>query len=362
MADDSFSIEGKHVYIKSKKAKKAMKRSMKQWDAKKDKMFEHLNAAIQGGKLKSEFQMTIHIATDLLKSIEEAFAKSGLGGPSQIDDTNANIAVIDAQLEVYRVRAFAKAALKDWAGCIADATTGLAVGKLLRKNEQKDESKLHKDELGCLLCRGIAYREDVDRLEEAYSDLQAACDAFRLQPELEDGFWPDQSEAAMTLASVMAIRKAGSDRPHYTSNEVDQIQKDLCLRLYGKKRYNCGGCGIRSSQLLLCGRCKNAWFCGTACQKAAWKHHKTCCKENAHINVYVMSDTQTQIVEESIQSVRYFSIGQGSEMAFFVKDCKTGRYFESLTNEDVYLSPSEVKVVSYDDERFPHGATIVAMG
>jgi hypothetical protein len=40
----------------------------------------------------------------------------------------------------------------------------------------------------------------------------------------------------------------------------------------------CAWCGVASQQLLRCGRCKAAWYCGTDHQRAAWKagHKKEC--------------------------------------------------------------------------------------
>ena len=47
----------------------------------------------------------------------------------------------------------------------------------------------------------------------------------------------------------------------------------------GQDRY-CGGCGkVETEELRLksCARCGTDWYCGTACQKKAWKLHKAKC-------------------------------------------------------------------------------------
>ena len=55
----------------------------------------------------------------------------------------------------------------------------------------------------------------------------------------------------------------------------DQARKALALEA------SCAHCGVQgveaSVPLKLCTRCKQAWYCGVECQKAAWKGHKTTC-------------------------------------------------------------------------------------
>jgi len=47
----------------------------------------------------------------------------------------------------------------------------------------------------------------------------------------------------------------------------------------------CHVCGISgdANQLLVCSRCHQAWYCGRACQKAAWKRHKVDCAMHSTI-------------------------------------------------------------------------------
>ena len=40
---------------------------------------------------------------------------------------------------------------------------------------------------------------------------------------------------------------------------------------------SCSHCGEQSAELKRCSRCKEAPYCGAACQRAAWKGHKTSC-------------------------------------------------------------------------------------
>lgn len=41
----------------------------------------------------------------------------------------------------------------------------------------------------------------------------------------------------------------------------------------------CESCCKVSRKLSSCARCRHAWYCSTACQREAWKAHKTCCAE-----------------------------------------------------------------------------------
>ena len=40
---------------------------------------------------------------------------------------------------------------------------------------------------------------------------------------------------------------------------------------------SCAQCGLQGVPLKSCGRCMEAAYCGTECQKAAWKTHKKEC-------------------------------------------------------------------------------------
>lgn len=49
---------------------------------------------------------------------------------------------------------------------------------------------------------------------------------------------------------------------------------------HGIKRCSRDGCTVtsRDTKLLLCSACKQRWFCGSVCQRAAWPTHKPECK------------------------------------------------------------------------------------
>ena len=40
---------------------------------------------------------------------------------------------------------------------------------------------------------------------------------------------------------------------------------------------SCGHCGKQGTALKRCSNCKHVWYCGAACQNAAWKRHKRMC-------------------------------------------------------------------------------------
>ena len=39
----------------------------------------------------------------------------------------------------------------------------------------------------------------------------------------------------------------------------------------------CAHCGKQGTELKRCSICKHVWYCGAACQNAAWKRHKKTC-------------------------------------------------------------------------------------
>ena len=41
---------------------------------------------------------------------------------------------------------------------------------------------------------------------------------------------------------------------------------------------SCARCGKQEEKLQRCAICKEVWYCGPACQKAAWKGHKKICE------------------------------------------------------------------------------------
>ena len=42
----------------------------------------------------------------------------------------------------------------------------------------------------------------------------------------------------------------------------------------------CDNCGQASAALACCSRCRSAWFCSVACQRAYWPFHKEWCRRN----------------------------------------------------------------------------------
>ena len=47
----------------------------------------------------------------------------------------------------------------------------------------------------------------------------------------------------------------------------------------GGSKSKCHVCGVASSNLLRCGRCKAVWYCSEECQKKDWRKHKKMCTE-----------------------------------------------------------------------------------
>ena len=55
--------------------------------------------------------------------------------------------------------------------------------------------------------------------------------------------------------------------------------KDLRSQLETKKGLYCVNCNKEMTKIYRCSRCNVATYCGSACQKEAWKEHKKICKK-----------------------------------------------------------------------------------
>jgi tetratricopeptide (TPR) repeat protein len=59
----------------------------------------------------------------------------------------------------------------------------------------------------------------------------------------------------------------------------EEESKALRSQLEAKKKLYCVNCNKELAKIYRCSRCEIATYCGTACQKEAWKEHKKICKK-----------------------------------------------------------------------------------
>lgn len=185
-------------------------------------------------------------------------------------------------------------------------------------------------------------------LDSAYEDLRACSAGVKI---ISDENWLGTSAmpAAIvkTTLMVMAKRKlvSGASRPLFTPSERESIERDLGLNAYDRGTYLCLACGKGPSDVSLkrCSRCMNAWFCGPSCQKRAWKDgHKDSCKKRHH-HQQTIPDKDKAVIDadyEEFGGVSWTHNKRGQPRAL-LKDPNTGRYFDPLTDENMYFYPSE---------------------
>lgn len=66
-------------------------------------------------------------------------------------------------------------------------------------------------------------------------------------------------------------------------NNVDAYQEPTKLSFHSKSEKYCINCG-RTDELILCSRCKGAWYCDSDCQQADWPCHGILCEKYAKLN------------------------------------------------------------------------------
>jgi hypothetical protein len=59
----------------------------------------------------------------------------------------------------------------------------------------------------------------------------------------------------------------------------DEEKKIIRSQLEAKKGLHCVNCSKEMTKIYRCSRCELATYCGTTCQKEAWKEHKKICKK-----------------------------------------------------------------------------------
>ena len=133
----------------------------------------------------------------------------------------------------------------------------------------------------------------------AKRDLSSALDDFRLcgaavRLHMNDDqiagpgpveFMIKKVEGVVTFivrVAVMIKVQNKADRPFFTTEELNDLEKELGIGLFSKDRYKCGNCGKSRKDVKLFDypKCKRQWFCSQECFAAKWKAHK----KNACVN------------------------------------------------------------------------------
>ena len=270
---------------------------------------------------------------------------------------------------VFNMRALAYFCLDKHDSVVNDTTSALNLITAFLKMSVMDASD-HCDQhiLKTFQCRILLLRakstDFLGDMEGALVDVRAA---IALEFELGSNVTEDrlQERALILLARI----KAGSPRPHFTSEEIRAWNKEFKIKEYSKLNQCCLNCGISPSSVIklkLCGNCKLAWFCGTKCQRMYWPTHKPQCtsllKKVTALPIETEADTRADIKAKGFSVVHDDRNGP----AIVVCDGRTGAIHESLSDQDVAFladtdSPSalETNFVRWSKEHYPSSVTSI---
>lgn len=93
--------------------------------------------------------------------------------------------------------------------------------------------------------------------------------AFLTYLDKEAGIDDINDRQKLANALIRAVRE----------NRVPRWAGDVPKPAAPKMREPCAHCGRGVEKLLTCGRCKQAKYCGAACQRQAWPSHKSKCQK-----------------------------------------------------------------------------------
>eukprot|EP01036_Dinobryon_divergens_P024903 gene24903-33394_t len=132
----------------------------------------------------------------------------------------------------------------------------------------------------------VMHTNELERVERRMAELRgtgestALSDAIRAAEQKQRS--RDTEMAAMTEA--WAKKNPGKDVFEFGGAETQEIYDQVASKppsaaIDRTDKLVCGYCGKSSAEKLrLCSQCKSVAYCGTECQKSAWKGHKAFCK------------------------------------------------------------------------------------
>jgi tetratricopeptide (TPR) repeat protein len=237
------------------------------------------------------------------------------------------------------------------------ATDSLAILKQCQDAQDdlefaQDDPEFAQDNLYHSRCEALYLRgsaeENLGDLEAAYVDLVAACAMERSRPVHKLG----DDHKLEHLLGVMALRKIGQERPHYTVKEQGSLYKQLRLKKYSLQDYCCFVCGASGyadphpAALSQCAQCSGKmvrWYCGKACQLKDLPSHKFMCKmmkrcEGPMLKITAVPKNSQASLKQEVLKKGYAILPHHTGPAAIVQDPATGKLFEDLSNQDVIFS------------------------
>ena len=240
-------------------------------------------------------------------------------------------------VEIFRARAEAYFELKQYQSCVDDTNAGLelvsAFAQMGSEKESEKDAILEVKKWQCaLLHLRASGSKSLGDINGAFIDLRAVVALVH-----ESG-WDVHEGLQSDIMTLMSQMKRGCPRPHYTDAEIRAWNKELQLKIYAPKNRICANCGKHSSAdviLKLCGGCKLAWFCGYACSHTCWPTHKVQCKNPDRKRYTVVKEACFE--RKEIAERGYFLVWDDNGPASVMHDGRTGRYYESLSDQDVFF-------------------------
>ena len=140
----------------------------------------------------------------------------------------------------------------------------------------------------------------------------------------------------------MTLQKRSSKRPHYSDKERLDLEQPrtwhwpVCPEpVYAEKMTTIS----QGVSLSTCSKCKHVWYCSKACQKQDWNQgHKKICGAP----IFIPDEQRAQL--ECTDDILIIKTHSG-HIRVTLLYLLTGRFFETLTDCDVYFIPSEMALV-----------------
>jgi MYND finger len=156
----------------------------------------------------------------------------------------------------------------------------------------------------------------------------------------------DKGMIQIVRYAILTKMDKQTPRPYFSVDELNELEKELGIGIFGKSQYKCGGCGKPRTEVKLfpCSKCRRIWYCGRACQVADWKEdsagHKNRCGDkwrSVPCTGAKSSDWVDAMAAQGDGRVHMFSLHLMDDgMIAYCTDEKTGKRFNGLTDQPIY--------------------------
>lgn len=301
---------------------------------------------IDAGK-KKDWSMAETKSTELIDDIAHVDNEFRMQ-VEELVDKPGRVILIPEELTAYFSRAQARTATGNLQGAVDDCTETLIM------MEAMDEPKNGKNRVLALQIRGKALQKlfqttkNPQHLEGAIQDCRACWVVIQAGRhewnETDDSIPREVAQNLLLLLVRKRLMSGAIARPLYTTKEIRTIEQELGLGMFSEQDYRCFECGTVSDTLQRCGGCNKAWFCDTACQRKAWKsghNKKDCAKKAKRGFVFAPDESRADIEKTFLNDVVDSFVRDDGQPSVIVRDPDTGRYFDPLSDANIYFFPSE---------------------